>query len=230
MRIRKELGAVVVGLSAIGLGACSTPVQYYADAGHNSVYYSEIRKTMPVTTMRVELAFYNNGKLQPSAEPALRDQVYRVLTKLGTVTVSSDPSTQNLLIVEVHDSYGESTESRTKMFMSGATFGRISAEANTDHYEFTITYREASGAERFGRYKHSIWVTSGNHPPTPSDRGPYSAGDAVGIVIEDVLLQFFKDLENTGDDTDSVIFVPTPAPRGPDAPAPAPTTPTAPTP
>lgn len=200
-----------IALSAccLALSACSTDVYYFADAGHNDVYYGEIARQQAVMTLRVDATFYDNGKLRPDAEPALLAEVYRVLGKLGVVTVSTDPNTPAVLSIEVRDQHGDD-EGGTQMFLSGATMGQVSAQAKTDRYEFTITYRTASGAERFGRYRHSIWATAGAHPPKPSDRGPYSAEDAISVVIEDVLLQFFKDLQGTSDDADGVMYVPDP--------------------
>jgi hypothetical protein len=197
-----------LGLLGLQLAACSVPMRYYADAGRNEAYYAEIKAKQSFTTVRVEVQYLRNGLPDDSAKDYVRDDVLRVLQRTGAFTWNDDPQTPAVLTVVVDDIYETGGKTDADMFYTGMLLGMRSSVASTDNFVFRISYKDASKPVRFGRYQHAVWTTAGDKAATPSNRGPYNdIDDAFAVVMEDVLLNFLKDLNKNTDAAEPVLFV-----------------------
>jgi hypothetical protein len=85
---------------------------------------------------------------------------------------------------------------RAKGFGTGLTFGAAGSTV-TDDYEFQFTYRGADGKEHRHSYQDAIYTTIGNASP-PVAANPTTPTLAFEKVIEDVTLNFVKDLQSEG--------------------------------
>ena len=67
----------------------------------------------------------------------------------------------------------------------------------TDYYDFTIEYQNGGTSKSFA-YKHAIHTTVGNSPaPIPVE--PVPLGDAFGKVVEDIILNFVREMQQSGE-------------------------------
>jgi hypothetical protein len=199
---------IVPALLGLQLAACAPPVRYYADADRSVAGYGEIKAGQLPTAMRVDVQYLRNGLPDDSDRIDVRDEVLRIVEKTGVVKVSEDPQTPALLSVVVDDIYEAAGKTDADMFYTGMLLGLRSEVASTDSYVFKISCQDGAGPLRFGRYQHAIWTTVGRHAPAPSVRGPYRQMDeAFSIVMEDVLLNFFKNLHQSSDAGGPLLFM-----------------------
>ena len=199
-------GAVALLLAASLLGACSH-IQFFADSDHELITSTSIQQVVP-TQVRVDVKFYRDGKEIPRASQALKRYVIEAMNVTSVLRPTDDPAATSVLHVEVEDFAATSEQPNGDFLFSGMTHGEVSVSRITDRYEFKLSYRMPNGHERFGRDQHAIWTKLGDKP-APSLRGPYATSDrAFRAVVADVVLTFLKNVTQSSDDADSVIFVP----------------------
>ena len=157
---------------------------------------------------QIEAQYLRNGLPDDTVKDIVRDNVLRVLQRTGAFTWNDDPQTPAVLTVTVDDIYETGGKTDADMFYTGMLLGMRSSSASTDNFVFRISYKDGDKPVRFGRYQHAVWTTAGKKAPMPSTRGPYDEiDDAFGVVTEDVLLNFLKDLANSREAAEPVLFV-----------------------
>lgn len=193
-------------LAASLLGAC-THIQYFADSDHELITSTSIQQQVP-TPVRVEAKFMRDGKEVPRASQSLKRYVIEAMNVTSVLRPTDDPKATSVLHVEVEDFAASGEQPNGDFLFSGMTHGAVPVSRLTDHYEFKLRYRMPNGHQRFGHDQHGIWTKLGDKP-APSLRGPFQTSDrAFRAVVADVVLTFLKNVTQTGDDADSVIFVP----------------------
>jgi hypothetical protein len=110
-------------------------------------------------------------------------------------TPSSEP-TGGAVIEVVANDIADMGAARAKGFGTGLTFGAAGSTV-PDYYDFSFTYRDASGKEHKNNYHHAIYTTVG-HASAPVSAAPTTPAMAFEKVVEDVTLNFVKDLQAQG--------------------------------
>lgn len=185
---------VVAGIACVTLSACVTTRSYVDPQYHRAGYDQIYRLNDPVSVM-VDAQFERNGQPYPAVDSELRQVVERTLRATGDFTPTSSLGDSGVIQV-VANNIADLAAARAKGFGTGLTFGAAGSTV-TDAYEFQFTYRGADGKEHQHSYQDAIYTTVGNaSPPVVAD--PTTPALAFEKVIEDVTLNFVKDLQAEG--------------------------------
>jgi hypothetical protein len=189
MKVISRLAVTVV--SCVGLSACIT-TRSYVDPQFHHVSYSQIARPAKPQVVRVDAQFERNGNPYPAVDGQLRQFVDQTLRGTGVFIPSPDVSNGAVVSV-VANNIADISAARAKGFGTGLTFGAAGSVV-PDYYHVTFTYRDPSGNEHKHSYDHAIYTTIGHATP-PVDATPTTPALAFEKVIEDVTLNFVKDLQ-----------------------------------
>jgi hypothetical protein len=109
------------------------------------------------------------------------------------------------LTVVLDDIY-DPGQARSGGFMAGFSEGLVGFHID-DNYIFTITFKDAGGQPRTGRYEHAIETVVGKQKPDSKWRPFDSPNEAFAVVVKQAMLDFLGDLQTVGDTDEAVIFV-----------------------
>jgi len=93
-----------------------------------------------------------------------------------------------------------------KGFGTGLTFG-LAGSTVTDGYEVTVLLTNEKGEESTSVYHHALHTTIGNKSAPFEGVSPTSATDAFATVVEQVILNFVKEMQSAGRFIDAQVFV-----------------------
>jgi hypothetical protein len=125
----------------------------------------------------------------------VRNHVERVLRASGVIEPTSEGANYTLKVVV--NNLADLSDAAAKGFGTGLTFGAVGTLV-TDYYEVTITYTDSSGKEQSKKYKHALHTTIGNKKAPFDNVEPTTPADAFGTIVEQVLLNFVKDMQAQG--------------------------------
>lgn len=189
MTIKK---GVAIGLLALAVGGCVSS-KSYVDPKYKAVSYSDVKRVQDLYGVNVSVDFQRNGKAFPAANGELRSSVERVLRASGVVIPTTGST--DLAIKVVCNNVSDMGGAAMKGMGTGLTLG-LAGTAVTDHYQVIIEFRQ--GNEVISkRYDHAIHTTVGNKSAPVSGVAPTSAANAFSGVVEDVVLQFLKEMQES---------------------------------
>lgn len=177
------------------LTACALKQQTYYDPQYHKAGYEAIKQSGQPIPAKVQAQFQRNGEPLPAANAELLGHVERTLRASGVFLPTTDQSVATSITVTANN-IADMDAARSKGFKTGFTFGG-SGSVIDDNYEFTLLYRNADGKERKSTYQHAIHTAMGNVEPLKG-MTPTTITDAFGRVVEDVVLNFIKDLQDAG--------------------------------
>lgn len=167
----------------------------YVDPLFHKANYEAIHKLSATLPVKVIIEFQRNGEPLPVANQVLRDNVERTLTSAGVFKPTTEPNT--LVTISVTgNNIADLAAARKKGFKTGLTFGGAGSMVD-DNYEFLCVYNDGSGKEQKYTYQHAIHTWVGRKKPQ-TDLEPTTPTDAFSRVVEDVILNFIKDLQDEG--------------------------------
>lgn len=182
--------SVAVGLVALAVGGCVSP-KSYVDPKYKEVSYSDINRVQTLYPASIDVEFQRNGKSFPGATGELRSNVERIFRASGVVTPSAAASDFSIKVV--CNNVADLSSAATKGIGTGLTLG-LAGTAVTDFYQVTIELRQ--GDQVISKhYDHAIHTTIGNKAAPVQGVTPTSAANAFGGVVEDVILQFLKEMQ-----------------------------------
>jgi hypothetical protein len=185
-----RLSKSLVGISsALLLSACVTP-HAYVDPQYRKATYDQIERLAQPVPVKVQIEFQRNGIPLPAVEPELRGHVERTLRASGVFVPASDASAS---ISVTANNIADLAAARAKGFGTGLTFGAAGSTVD-DNYEFSCSFVRPSQTAEVFSYQHAIHTTIGNADGPPG-LSPTTLADAVGRVVEDVILNFVHDLQ-----------------------------------
>jgi hypothetical protein len=186
---------VMVAVLALCSGCLAS--KSYIDAKFRDATYLSIKVPDKPAKVVVNVAFQTNGKPNKRVDGILRRAVLRVFSASRLFTESSSPSTAPLgrfditvnNVADVGAAFG-------KGFATGLTFGAAGSHV-VDGYEMTATYTPPGASPITKTYRHGLHTTIGLHS-TPEGLIPVPAGNGFDVVLEDMLLNFLRDLQKEG--------------------------------
>ena len=188
--INKNLGVVLI-LSFV-LGGCVSS-KSYVDPKYSGIDYLAIKGVEKQYQAKIDVEFQRNGEHLPAVDAELLSNVERIFRASGVVVPSSDNG--DLYIKVTCNNIADLAAARAKGFGTGLTFG-AAGSAVTDFYQVTIEFTlEGEAVEK--EYDHAIHTTIGNKAPPVKDVEPTSLGNAFSGVVEDVILQFIKEMQDS---------------------------------
>jgi hypothetical protein len=182
---------VVAAVACASLSSCAATHSYVDPQYHMAGYDQIHRLNQPIPVM-VNAQFQRNGQPYPAVDAQLQEVVERTLRATGNFTPTSSLGDAGIIQV-VADNIADLAAARAKGFGTGITFGAAGSNV-TDYYEFKFTYRSADGKEHQRSYKDAIYTTIGHASP-PVSAPPTTLNGAFEKVVEDVTLNFVKDLQ-----------------------------------
>ena len=166
----------------------------YVDPQFKKATYSDIAKASTQYKSNIEVEFQRNGEHFSKVDNELRTHVEKVFKATGVVEPTTDPAEFKIKVIA--NNIADLDEARRQGFTTGLTFGAAGSTV-TDYYDFKIEYNKR-GTSKSYTYKHAIHTTIGNSPaPIPVE--PVPLGEAFGKVVEDIILNFVKDMQRNGE-------------------------------
>lgn len=181
---------LVAALLVSFLSGCIAP-KSYVDPKYNGISVSDIQAVKEKHLAAVDVEFMRNGQRFAKVDKELRNRVESALVKSGVVSPSS--TADKLRIKVVCNNIADLDAARKQGFGVGLTFG-AKGTAVTDYYQVTIEMRQGDSVVE-KKYDHAIHTTIGNKAAPVENVAPSKPADAFGGVIDDVILQFIKDMQ-----------------------------------
>ena len=189
-------GILVLGLVIICTGCLSA--KHYVDPTFHDANYLSIKTPDSPRPIVVIATFQVNGKPKKEADPIVFRKVTKVLAATRIFIEATNAQTNQAARLEiVVNNIADIGSAEGKGFGTGLTLGLAGSEI-VDRYEMTAIYTPAGGLPIKKIYKHAIYSTIGAHS-APAGMEPVSIEDAFDQVVEDMLLNFLRDLQKNGD-------------------------------
>lgn len=179
-------------LIAAFLTGCISP-KSYVDPQYHKASYETIQRLQQPIPVKVNVEFQRNENHLPKADNSLRTSVEQVLRASGVFAPNLD-SKKTISITA--NNFGDLGAAVTKGIGTGLTFGAIGSMVS-DNYDFSCSFISEDGKQENAKYKHVIYTTIGNKKG-PEGLTPTLPADAFNKVVEDVVLNFVKDLQDKG--------------------------------
>jgi len=191
-----RLGILVFGL-AVACAGCMAHKSYIDPQFHDADYQS-IKVPDSPRPVTVAVTFLTNGSPNEAAKVPVRTQAVKVLTATRVFTERTNPQTSPAGRIEITvNNIGDTSEAMRKGWNTGASLGLVGNEI-VDGYEMTATYAPAGGSPVTRTYKHAIHHTFGAHSALEGMELLPSGDAAFERVLEDMLLNFVRDLQKDG--------------------------------
>jgi hypothetical protein len=192
-KIMKLARLALVAFLALSSTACVS-MKSYPDPQFHKASYETLGKFNAVTPVRLEVVFQRNGADMPKLVNQVRPLVEQALQKSGAFSLSSEASVP-LLRVTINN-VADLHEAFKKGFVTGLTFGGKGSTVD-DFYEAKIEFH-SGGTLLQKNYKHVMHTTVGNAAVPVEGVKPVSVSEAFAVVVQDVMLNFIKDMKDDG--------------------------------
>jgi hypothetical protein len=189
MNLYQMKNAVFSVIILLLTAACSNS---YVDPSFGKVSYDDLTLKSPPLEWQLVTEFKRNGVALPQADELLRTHVERVIraSQLAIPVTNTTAPKLNVILNNIADI----NKAMAKGFTTGLTFG-LAGSRVTDFYEMEITLSDGEKVIKKSSYKHAIHTTVGN-ASGPAGVKSVSISDAIAIVIEQLVLNALKDIED----------------------------------
>ena len=179
----------IIAIAATVISGCLS-MNTYVDPMYGDISYSRLPEPETVQPVELNVKFMVNGKHKSSPEKQLTPLFENALEQSGFFDVVSKDAPGKVQVTfhnkaDIQNAMGEG-------FVTGLTFG-AAGQAVTDYYEVTMVYTNGDSTYE-KQYNHALHTTIGNHAAPIQNVDPMPLDDAVGAVIEDVVISFIADL------------------------------------
>ena len=179
--------------SLLVLSGCMS-LKSYVDPTYHKAGYENVQRLAQPLPVKVDVLFQRNGSHLAAGDSELRGHVERTLRATGVFTPATADSKGTISIIG--NNIADLAEARKQGFKTGLTFGGAGSTV-TDNYKFSCSYQPAGGEEKSFSYQHALHSTIGNATP-PAGLTATTPADGFGRIVEDVMLNFVKDLQDAG--------------------------------
>lgn len=189
--MNKFLKAAALMVCAAVLSACAT-AEIHVDPRYHLASYESLRRLAAPMLVRVSVQFQQDGNPLPAEDGALRGNIERTLRASGVFRPTVNPIVPLELTVIANRITAPAT-ARAKGFTTGS-IGEGASPTIDNNYEFNFTYTSSKNRQPVqAAYLHAIHIA-----PTPAEVKATAMNSAFGQVVEDVVLNFIKDLQDKG--------------------------------
>jgi len=191
-------------LFALAASGCVS-TNAYVENGHDKADFRELKPRTPPTPVHVVAEFRVNGASRPGVDPAVFNEVVRVLQHTRVLQPVSGDAGMTLKVIV--DDIANLDELRKQGLMTGLTEG-LSGNIARDDYHFTYTLQASDGSKppQTGLYRHAMITVSGRAVP-PSYGQPHGLDEAFSIIVKQSVLEFLSDIESVDGD-EPVMLIP----------------------
>jgi hypothetical protein len=189
--MNKFLKAALLMVCATVLSACAT-TRIYVDPQYHKASYESLRQLAAPMLVKVTVNFQRDGKPLPTANGELRENVERTLRASRVFTPIENRKVPIELTIVANKIIDPDTI-RAKGFGAGLT-DAVTGPMIDDNYEFNFTYLSINNHQPVqAAYLHAIHIA-----PAASGVKATALNNAFAKVVEDVVLNFIKDLQDNG--------------------------------
>jgi hypothetical protein len=186
---------VAVGL--IALTSCSTQrfyASYYADPKPRKTSYADLQPVANRQPVYLVFDMYSSEGSFPEATRKLGPKIVNVLENSRLFSSVSRVGSENIARIQISmRETGTYSGEETKSLPPGLTSGLVGSRGAIG-YSFNATY-QAPGKEPVKKtYPHAVHIVHGTNPAL-GDALPMTAAHAVDTVVEQVVLNFLRDLQ-----------------------------------
>jgi hypothetical protein len=186
--------AIVLGLFLCGTAYASTS-KSYVDTSYGRIQYSDIVKPAQPYKLKLKVEFQRNGQHLSAVDGQLMQQVDSVVRASGFGAPVGDAESASDTLTIVVNNIADLAEARKKGFATGSTFF-LKGTVVTDNYEMQAIATIGGKTVSKSGYKGAI-LTAIGHASGPEGVPPMTVTDAFNKVVEQLILQFLRDLPTT---------------------------------
>jgi len=191
--MKRLLALFTLSLLVAALSGCVS-MKSYVDPQYEKASFASIQRAAQPVPVTVTGHFERNGVAYPKADNTLRTTVEQSLKKIGVFTPVATGASSTISVSA--NNIADLDAARSKGFKAGLSFG-AAGQTVDDNYEFVCTY-QGGGADKSFTYQHAIHSTVGNTAAPVAGMAPMTPADAFNKVVEDVMVNFVKDLQDAG--------------------------------
>jgi hypothetical protein len=188
--------AIVLALLASGAGYADAASKSYVDPSYGKIEYGDIAKPAQAYKLRLKVEFQRNGQHIPAVDAQLMQQVEHVIQEAGFATPVFEAESGSDELTVIVNNIADLAEARRKGFGTGSTF-YIKGSTVTDNYEMQAAATIGGKNLAKSGYKEAIVTTIG-HASGPMGVPPMTVTEAFNKVVEQLILQFLRDLPVIG--------------------------------
>jgi len=185
---------IVLGLFLCG-AACASTSKSYVDTSYGKIQYSDIAKPAQPYKLKLKVEFQRNGQHLPAVDSQLLQQVDSVVRASGFAAPVGDTESASDSLTIVVNNIADLAEARKKGFATGSTFF-LKGSVVTDNYEMQVTATIGGKTVSRSGYKGAI-LTAIGRASGPEGVPPVTVTEAFNKVVEQLILQFLRDLPTT---------------------------------
>jgi hypothetical protein len=190
-----SLSAVVAAI--LFVAGCSSPMfyaNYYADPKPRKTRYEDLKAVANPQPVYLVFDMYSAEGSFPEATRKLGPKIVRVLQNSGLFSTVSSVGSDNIARIQI--SMRETailTGHETKTLPEGLTSGLVGSKGAIV-YSFTASYQPPGKEGLKKTYPHAVHIVEGTNPAL-GDSMPLTAAHAVDAVVEQVVLNFLRELQ-----------------------------------
>ena len=186
-----------VALASLALAGCSTQrfsASYYLDPKPPRASYADL--VTPANPQPVYLVFdmYSAEGSFPEATRKIGPKIVRILNQSGLFSTVANVGSENIARIQI--SMRETavvTGHDTKSLPPGLT-SALAGSRGAIVYSFTAYYQPPGKAALKKVYPHAVHIVEGDSPEL-GDALPMTGSHAVDVMVEQVMLNFLRDLQ-----------------------------------
>lgn len=181
----------------LSLAGCSTQrfaANYYLDPKPPRSSYADLVE--PANPQPVYLVFdmYSTEGSFPEATRKIGPKISRILNQSGLFSTVANVGSENIARIQVSmRETAVATGLDTKSLPAGLTSG-LAGSHGAIVYSFTAYYQPPGHEAVKKVYPHAVHIVEGNSPAL-GDALPMTASHAVDVMVEQVMLNFLRDLQ-----------------------------------
>ncbi len=185
------IGAVLIAV--VMLSGCVAP-KSYVDPSFSRATYEDLQPVNQKHNANIVVEFQRNGEIFEKAHTEAENQVLRSFRATGVINPVDDNTGVSIKVIV--NNVADTSKAVAKGFGTGLTLG-LAGSVVTDYYEISIEYSDENGVTKYD-YKHALHTTVGNKKAPIEGVNPTSMSDGFGTIIEETILNFVKDMQDSG--------------------------------
>lgn len=202
--------AIVLALLVAGAGFAAAASKSYVDPSFGKVDYGDVAKPAQPYKLKLKVEFQRNGQHIPAVDAELMEQVDHVIRTAGFASPASETEAGSDQLTVIVNNIADLAEARRKGFGTGSTFF-IKGSTVTDNYEMQVTATIGGQSLAKSGYKEAIVTTIG-HTSGPAGVPAMTVTEAFNKVVEQLILQFLRELPALEHESKPALSLSTPQP------------------
>jgi hypothetical protein len=194
MTSNRALFIIATGIAVFVLSGCISP-RSFVDPTYPKVTYEELKKRDQQLRLKVVAEFQRNGQHFPKVDPALRDNVERVLRGSGLIVPAENGPDGEIKVIM--NNIADTGAAAVKGAGSGLTLGLVGTTV-TDNYEMDVIITANGKTVRRSQIKHALHTAIGN-TTIPESLETMPPNTAFERVLEQSLLRVLKEMQQSGE-------------------------------